>query len=50
MIPSVLTHQLCQEGKDFLDTTFPIATSHFHGLYRGPYQQSLIFSRFKCPV
>ncbi len=34
MIPSVLTHQLRQGVEDFLDTTFPIATSHFHGLLR----------------
>ncbi|MGA7877167.1 MAG: DEAD/DEAH box helicase, partial [Desulfoferrobacter sp.] len=32
MIPSVLTHQVCQGIKDFLHTTFPIATPFFHGL------------------
>lgn len=34
MIPSVLTHQLRQGVEDFLETTFPIATSHFHGMLR----------------
>ncbi|ABK43864.1 DEAD/DEAH box helicase domain protein [Magnetococcus marinus MC-1] len=48
MIPSVLTHQLRQGVEDFLETTFPIATQHFHGLlgdlltrpgevFKGPY-------------
>lgn len=32
MIPSVLTHQLRQGVEDFLETTFPIVTSHFHGI------------------
>jgi hypothetical protein len=48
MIPSVLAHQVQHGVKDFLRTTFPIATPHFHrllenllekedGLFRGPY-------------
>lgn len=48
MIPSVIAHQVQQGVKDFLRTTFPIATPHFHhlldslmerenGLFRGPY-------------
>ena len=32
MIPSVLASQLQQGVGDFLKTTFPIATPHFHGL------------------
>lgn len=34
MIPSVLTHQLRRGIEDFLETTFPIATPHFHGMLR----------------
>jgi DEAD/DEAH box helicase domain-containing protein len=48
MIPSVLAHQVQHGVKDFLRTTFPIATPHFHrllesllerddGLFQGPY-------------
>jgi DEAD/DEAH box helicase domain-containing protein len=48
MIPSVIAHQVQQGVKDFLRTTFPIATPHFHhlldslierenGLFQGPY-------------
>jgi DEAD/DEAH box helicase domain-containing protein len=48
MIPSVLAHQVRHGVKDFLRTTFPIATPHFHqllenlleredGLFQGPY-------------
>ncbi|MBF0213301.1 MAG: DEAD/DEAH box helicase [Magnetococcales bacterium] len=48
MIPSVLTHQLRQGVEDFLETTFPIANPHFHGVlkalltrpeevFKGPY-------------
>ncbi len=48
MIPSVLAHQVQHGVKDFLRTTFPITTPHFHllleslleredGLFKGPY-------------
>jgi DEAD/DEAH box helicase domain-containing protein len=48
MIPSVLAHQVQHGVKDFLRTTFPIATPHFHlllenlleredGIFQGPY-------------
>lgn len=48
MIPSVLARQLQQGVEDFLLTTFPISTPHFHGLverllategglFKGPY-------------
>ena len=35
MIPSVLAHQVQQGVKDFLKTTFPLSTPHFHGLLEG---------------
>lgn len=48
MIPSVLARQLRQGVEDFLRTTFPISTPHFHGvverllaedggIFKGPY-------------
>ncbi|MCP4150869.1 MAG: DEAD/DEAH box helicase, partial [bacterium] len=34
MIPTVLAGQMKQGVEDFLDTTFPISTPHFHNLIR----------------